>query len=402
MQAQLSKPIFTSFFFATLFFISSCRPGSDLTPTISCDDINSNTVWQDRGDGVDYILDCILSVNAKLTIEPGVVIQCNSGSGIIIETGGSLVAAGTLADPIEMKGEVDVPAVWKGLYIKSNNVLNELNYCSVSNGGSGSFEGNSTKVANIRLSLNAKLKLTNSTIRSSGKEGLLVDGLDSDDLNPIASFSNNNFKDNLNYPISAIASIATMLDGTASSYTANTNNKILLRGGRMFGSHVWQKMDIPYLIQGIASVGYYTDNGNLTIQPGVRVQFAGDAGLCTGDYSTASWMNITGTASERVTLTGEIASPGAWKGIAFQSTSPNNTISFADVSYGGSSSYTGNTSQRGNIMGGAWSAGSFNIANTTISNSQAWGIYCTLSSPVITVPASVTYTGNTSGNYYHE
>jgi hypothetical protein len=114
MQAQLSKPIFTSLFFATLLFISSCRPGSDVTPTISCDDINANTVWQDRGDGVDYILDCILSVNAKLTIEPGVVIQCNSGSGIIIETGGSLVAAGTLANPIEMKGEVDVPAVWKG------------------------------------------------------------------------------------------------------------------------------------------------------------------------------------------------------------------------------------------------------------------------------------------------
>lgn len=402
MQAQLSKPIFTSLFFATLLFISSCRPGSDVTPTISCDDINANTVWQDRGDGVDYILDCILSVNAKLTIEPGVVIQCNSGSGIIIETGGSLVAAGTLANPIEMKGEVDVPAVWKGLYIKSNNVLNELNYCSVSNGGSGSFDGNSTKVANIRLSLNAKLKLTNSTIRSSGKDGLLVDGLDSDDLNPIASFANNNFKDNLNYPISAIASIATMLDGAASSYTANTNNKILLRGGRMFGAHVWQKMDIPYLIQGIASVGYYTDNGNLTIQPGVTVQFAGDAGLCTGDYSTASWMNITGTASERVTLTGEIASPGAWKGIAFQSTSPNNTISFTDVSYGGSSSYTGNTSQRGNIMGGAWSAGSFNIANTTISNSQSWGIYCTLPSPVITVPASVTYSSNAGGNYYHE
>jgi hypothetical protein len=51
------------------------------------------------------------------------------------------------------------PRFGKGLYVKSDNVLNELNYCLVSNGGSGSFDGNSTKVANIRVVAECKIEV---------------------------------------------------------------------------------------------------------------------------------------------------------------------------------------------------------------------------------------------------
>lgn len=383
-------------------FMSACRRDSNSIPTISCNDINSDVVWTDRGDGVDYTVDCIITVNAKLTIDPGVVIQFKNNGGILVSNTGSLVAAGTSTKPIELKGEVDAVGVWRGIYIQSNNVLNELNHCTISNAGSASFDGNATKVANVRVALNSQLKIQNCTISKSGKDGLLVDGIESDELNPINAFSNNSFIDNANYPISAIASVANVLDGVGSSYTGNTNNKILLRGGRMFGTHIWKAMNIPYLIDGIASAGYYNDFGNLTIQPGVTVQFASDAGLCTGDYSTGSWLKANGTSTQRITFTGETNSPGAWKGIAFQSTSSNNEISYADISYGGSSSYTGATQKRANLHGGAWSAGTFSISNSTVNNSSAWGIWVTLSSPNISVPGSVTYSANASGNYYKE
>lgn len=382
-------------------FISACRRESNLTQTISCNDINSDVVWKDQGDGVDYVVDCVIGVNAKLTIEPGVVIQFKNNAGLLIENSGALVAAGTSTNPIVLKGDVDVAGVWKGLFIRSNNVQNELSYCKVSNGGSGSFDGNSTKLSNIRLALSSKLKITNCTISKSAKDGLFADGLDGDELNPISSFSNNTFTENLNYPISVLGASANALD-QASTYSANTNNKILLRGGHLYGTHVWKKLTVPYLVESIVSVGYYTDNGNLTIQPGVTVLFAADAGLCTGNYSTGSWMAITGTAIDRITLTGETAAPGAWKGIAFQSTSPNNTISYLDISYGGSSAYTGASSERANILAGAYSGGSFSIANSTISNSAAYGIYATLPSPAITIPGTVSYSGNASGNYFHE
>jgi len=389
-------------------FLTACKKKDTDTPpvvpvTLSCTDINTATVWADRGDGIDYILPCVISVNAKLTIEPGVVVQCNSASGILIETAGSLVAVGTAAKPIQLKGEADIAGVWKGIYIKSSSALNEISYCTISNGGASSFDGNTTKVANIRLSLSSKLKLTNSTISKSGKDGLLTDGLDTDTESPVTLFSANTFTENANYPISSIAAIGNVLDGTGSAYSGNTYNKVLLRGGNLFGSHTWKKLNVPYLIESVASVGYFGSNGNLTIQPGTVVHFAGDAGLCIGEYATGSWMNITGTPSERITLTGESATPGAWKGLSYKSTSLNNVISYADISYGGSSSYSGTAAHRANIIAGsAGQAGSFTIDNTTINFSQTYGIYATAASPAITIPGTVTYNGNLVGTYIHE
>lgn len=407
MKKALSNVLFTkattSLMILTVF-LSACRR-DDIDPApqnISCTDITTDVVWEDRGDGIDYTVDCIVNVRAKLSIAPGVTIQFKSNAGIDIENGGSLSAIGTIDKPIIMKGDVDAAGVWKGLFFRSNNVLNELNYCTVSNAGNSSFDGNTTKRANIRVANNAQLKIRNSTVSKSGKDGLYVDGLDFDAVNPITVFSNNLFTGNQGYPISTIAATGNVLDGTVSSFTGNTNNKVLFRGGRMYGAHTWKKLNVPYLIESIASVGYYSDNGNLTIEPGATVQFAGDAGLCTGDYSTGSWLKAVGTSTERITFTGETASPGAWKGIAFQSTSPNNQLSYVDISYGGSSSYTGATQKRANLHGGAWSAGTCTIDNATITNSQAWGIWVTGPSPDITVPGTVTYSSNASGNYFKE
>ncbi len=387
-------------------YVSACKnknqPINPVPIVIGCNDVNLDATWEDRGDGIDYILDCAITVNAKLTIKPGVTIQCKTNSGIIVETAGTLVAAGTAAAPISFAGDVAAAGVWKGIYIRSSSVLNEISYCTVSHAGNSSFDGSTGKMANIRVNLTARLKLTNSTISKSLKDGLLIDGLDTDDVCPISNFSSNNFTDNLNYPISAIASLGNLLDGNVSTYTGNTKNKILFRGGNLFGTHAWKKMAVPYFIENVVSIGYDIQNGNLTIEPGSTLQFANDAGLCTGDYATGSWLKANGTASERIVFTGETALPGTWKGIAFQSTNPNNQISYADISYGGSSSYTGATQKKANLHAGAWSNGTFTIANSTISNSGAWGIWVTLGSPGVTVPGSVTYSGNASGNYYAE
>jgi hypothetical protein len=385
-------------------FLPSCSDddSTDMPQTIACSDVLNDAVWEDRGEGVDYVIDCVIDVNAKLTIEPGVTIKFSNNAGIIINSGGSLSAIGSVDKPIILCGDVDQAGVWKGLYFKSNSVLNELNYCTITNGGSAGFDVSTQFKSNIRVRNSAQLKIRNSIISKSAKDGIYVDGLDTDSNNPITAFNNNTFIDNQNYPISAIASTANILDGTSSIYSGNSFNKVLLRGGRMYGNHTWKKMNVPYLVQSIASVGYYSDNGNLTIEPGVLVEFTDDSGLCTGDYSTGSWLKAIGTASERIRFTGETTLPGAWKGIAFQSTSPNNQLSYIDISYGGSSSYTGATDQRANLLGGAYSVGTFTIDNSTITDSQAWGIYVRLSSPAIIVPGSVIYTNNASGNYFQE
>ncbi|MDW8419299.1 MAG: hypothetical protein RML37_07770, partial [Chitinophagales bacterium] len=237
MKKQILQKLVIYSGWLMILFISACRREDNNSQTIDCTDINADVTWEDRGDGVDYTLTCVLNVNAKLTIEPGVVIVCKSGSGIVINSGGALKAVGTTDKKIEFKGETDVQGAWKGLYFKSNSVFNELNHCIVANAGSASFDGNAARKANIRVALNAQLKIRNTIVSKSAKDGLYVDGLESDELNPITSFSMNEFTQNAEYPISAIGPTATQLDGMSSTFTGNGRNKVLLRGGRLHGAH---------------------------------------------------------------------------------------------------------------------------------------------------------------------
>ncbi|MFN5317327.1 MAG: hypothetical protein ACK5CY_00645 [Bacteroidia bacterium] len=378
----------------------ACRRDEE-DPTLSCTEISAPTTWADRGDGIDYILDCDLVVSAKLTIAPGVVIQCNNNASITIENNGALVAVGSSAAPIIFQGESSLAGVWQGLYIKSNSPENELRYCTISHTGSGSFDGADIKAA-IRLRQSSLVKILNCTINKSARDGIYIEGFDSDSQNPISVFQSNSISECARYPLNILGATVDVLDGMSSTYPSNTNPYINIRGGRLFGDHIWKKTSIPYRVEAIVSAGYYGDNGNLTLNPGTTLKFVGDAGLCTGDYSTGSWMRIVGTDAERITLTGETQLPGSWKGIAFQSTQPQNTIQFADISFGGGSSYTGNTAQKGNILAGSWSAGSVTISDATVSGSIGYGIYATMPSPEITWPSSVVFSNNASGNYFHE
>jgi len=405
-QNRKMKKILLTLLVPSLLGIGACKKDTTTTAiepeAISCSDITANKVLKDRGEGIDYTLDCVVSVFAQLTIEPGVVIQCGANAGFWVNSGGALVAVGTAAKPINFKSKAATPGLWKGIYFQSNSPLNELNNCTVENAGSASVDGDLSSKAAVRVSATGKLKLTNTKIIGSGYDGLLIDGIVSEQNNPIAAFSNNEFTGNANYPISTLATVLNSLDGAGSQYQGNTQNKILVRGGVLVGTHVWKKLAVPYIVKNTVVVGDYGNAGDLTIQPGVVVQFALDQGLTIGDYANSSSLKIIGTATERIVLTGESLLPGAWKGIAFQSNSPLNEIRYADISYAGASSFTGNTSQKGNVVAGAYSAGTFKISYSTISGSAAYGIYVTMPSANIDTTNQVTFSSNASGNYYKE
>ncbi len=381
----------------------ACRRDEEdaIDPNIPCAEITSPTTWADRGEGIDYILNCDLVVSAKLTIAPGVVIQCANNASITIESNGAIVAVGNASAPIIFQGESALAGIWQGLFIRSNSPENELRYCTISHAGSGSFDGSDVKAA-IRLRQSSLVKILNSTISKSARDGIYIEGLDTDSQNPISVYQANSISECARYPLNILGATVNVLDGTSSTYTANANQFINIRGGRLYGDHIWKKTSIPYRVEEVVAAGYYNDNGSLTLNPGVTINFAGGAGLCSGDYSTGSWMRIVGTATERITLTGETALAGAWKGIAFQSTLPQNAIQFADISFGGGGSFTGNTSQKANIRAGSWSAGSFTISDATISGSIGYGIYASFSSPDITWPASVVFSNNALGDYFHD
>jgi hypothetical protein len=326
------------------------------------------------------------------------VIEFQNGASINVSTSGSLNAVGTADKPIIFRGSTDAKGVWKGIFFQSNNVNNELTYCTVKNGGSASFDGKSIQ-ANIRIAVTGKLKLTHSTISQSAGNGVYAEGLDDFELELLTSVVSDTFTSNNGYPLSlTAASVKNITTGILIGL--NQYDKIEVRGGRMYGDHTWNKMPVPYYISGLTSAGYYTSTGNLTVQPGTSILCAADQGIQVGEYSNG-YIKMVGTASEHILISGDTQAPGAWKGICFQSQNVSNQLSYVDVSYGGSSSFTGASTQLGNIVAGGYSAGSVTLTNVTSSNSAGYGVYATMASPVVNIQG-VTFAGNASGTYYHE
>lgn len=382
---------------AGLFSLSSCHP-DPVEPGLAdfCDDINAGTTWANNREGVDYRVTCVITVNNDMVIQEGTEIEFGDGAGIIVGNTGSLKVAGTDANRVIMRG-LNGTGEWKGLWFQSADDNNELKYCTVNGAGQASFNGHDIK-ANVRLALEGKLGIVNSTISNSRRDGLFIEGLDDAFANPLRVFSGNTFTNNTNLPITTISSTIGTLDGTGSNYTGNGSQHIEIRGGRVYGNHSWNKNTIPYLVSGEIRAGYYTDQGNLTINSGVVMEFINNFGIMVGEYSDG-YLKMNGTTSEHITLTtGDIS---AWQGVCFQSTNSENKLLYVDINKGGSAAFTGATQKKANIVIGGFSAGDATIENCTVNNSAAYGIFVAQGSNIPTI-TNVTYSGNAEANYYVE
>lgn len=384
---------------ALMLLVASCRPDRTPSPTEIdlCGDVNSASTWSNRYDGVDYRVTCVITVNADLVIAEGTEIEFTDGAGIVVENEGSLKVSGSPSAPVVLRSSNGLPGGWKGLWFKSMDDNNELRHCVVTGGGQESFNGHDVK-ANVRVAYAGKLGIVNSTITSSAREGLYIDGLNDDFLNPLRVFSSNTISNNAGLPINTISSTISTLDGTGSTYADNGSQHIQIRGGRVYGDHTWTKNTIPYLVNGPIRAGYYSDIGNLTINPGVVMEFINNHGIAIGEYSSG-YLKMTGTPTEHITLTtGDVS---AWRGICFQSTNAQNRLSYVDVSRGGSTAFTGALQKKANIVIGGYSAGGAIIENCSVAGSAGYGIFVSLGSTAPTL-TNVTYSGNAQANYYVE
>lgn len=303
----------------------------------------------------DYILDGNWRLEAPVEVRPGVRILVKANAVININASGSFKAEGTEDAPIYIEGEQNSKGFWRHISVGSNSLNNVLDYCIISNGGGGNTlaSGNGT----IRIESNSQVAITNTTIRQSDRYGIVAS---SGQAIAISAFVNNTIHDCAQYPVSLYLNQIGEIDET-SAYFDNGFNLIEVRSQTIEGNLSVQKASIPYLINGNSTI-----NAFLEIKEGTTINMGPQAKLTVGN---AGSLGMSGTASNRVTITGNENVPGYWDYIYYNgSNSNNNYIKYTDISYGGGSTL--------NCCNGMISLNNslLNLEESSLSNSARFGL----------------------------
>ncbi len=324
-------------------------------PTIyEAGDITTNTTFTDKN---IKICDDI-SVSAGLTIPAGTTIIMCAGASINVTSTGYINAVGTATEPIIIKGETETPGFWEGLAIFSNNPNNVLSYVTVKD--AGTYWG--WEYAGVYVSDNAKVTIDNATISNHDKVGLYFA-----DNAQINTFSNNTFSNN-ETGLSLPAKLVSKIDGASNYNSNNANAYIKARYSTITTDMTWPKTNTPIL--------FYGSNvqAGLTISPGTEIMVEANHGFY---IESTGYLNCVGTSTEPITIKGRYASAGYWDGISINSNNPNNKISYTTVSDGGA--YWGY-----DYSGISIYSGKLELNNSSINNSNSYGVYVDNASQLIT------------------
>jgi len=155
----------------------------------------------------------------------------------------------------------------------------------------------------------------------------------------------------------------------------------------------WTLAGSPYVVTSTVYVyGTAATPATLTIEPGVTVKFASNAGLQVGSGSNLGSLVARGTASERIIFTRNSAS-GTWGGINFQDATLDETsaIEHADIRFSGRLKvYSSSPLIRNVTISDCTDYGIYLNSATpilytvAITNSGTYGIYLSSSNPTIT------------------
>lgn len=331
----------------------------------------------------DYYAMQTLQATAGLTLEAGVVLECGPDVRLWFNGNSSyLTAQGTAAKNIIIRGTDKVQGSWRAIEIISSNVNNMLDYVQIKHAGSSETSGEKTAIL-LKSNVAGKLSIKNTSISESGGYALYIDGNDG----VFTEFENNNFSNNTGAPMRIGAEGLLTLDNN-SVYTGNGIQAIEVASGtniRFDNNGTIKKVAVPYHFYSSAEL-----RANLTIEAGVTMLF--NAGLRFWVTSDGA-LTAEGTASEKITFSGLSEAPGAWNGFEIASPSVLNKIDYGVVSYGGNSGGRG-----ANIyMFGSSPGSQLTISNSTISNSQTYGVYGA-SGTVNLTESGNTFSNNPSGD----
>ncbi len=153
-----------------------------------------------------------------------------------------------------------------------------------------------------------------------------------------ASAVNCQFLDNGGYPISATASSFAYVSGSGNFFSGNNPNRILISGGTLAQSYVWNNPSVPVEVSTSIEMNSGSGQPILKMNSGLVLLFRANTGLYIGDpnYPTQSG----GLQADGATFSALNGTTGGWNGITFYTYGRSDSyLSGCIVEYAGS---TGN------------------------------------------------------------
>jgi len=281
-----------------------------------------------------------LTLRAPVTVEGCAVVRVAAGLSVGVDSGGSLVTAGSAERPVRFEpAEQGKP--WGQIRVSAPGTA-RLSWTTFSGGGASSFldgtlyVGNSTALPGLRPlfvdhvtiqgSSSPGVWLAGTTGFAEGATDLVVTGSGSQDQpEPLALNPN---------------ALGTVPRGT---YTGNRSDAIFV-SSTVASSSIWylgqnatlRDVGVPYRVDGLR-VGNSDAQATLTVEAGVELRFT--QGQTLEIYDARSALIAAGTSARPVVFTSARATPapGDWTGLRFGGLNAQDSLENVRVLYAGGS-----------------------------------------------------------------
>jgi parallel beta-helix repeat protein len=307
---------------------------------------NTTLTWHNGSNAPYTILGDIIIRNARLTIEPGVVMRFASNAGLQLGDSpyysyfGELIAQGTPDSQIVFTSLNDSSNGWDGIYFNSESDwmghTSSMDYCVVEKAGQSGWGLR----ANLYCNGTGQPTISNCIFKDAPGCGIY---LSSSPININNSqFINDSIGVNLNNssPMAitscsfnsctacGIYLASTTFPQLIGNYYENNARGVVIQGGPCYTVETLNNNGgEPYYVQSDILLRFAT----ITVQPGTHIRFDGTAGIQVGDhywdghFAEDAWgvLNAAGTADSIIVFTSSNDSIRGWNGIYFH---PNNSL----------------------------------------------------------------------------